>query len=207
LFHPDTDGSEIVARFNLQGKIICGFVGTFGAWHGVEVLARAVKPTIQRNPYIHFLIIGEGTLRGEIERILRSDGVEEFVTLTGSVPHTEIPKHLGACEILLSPHVQNTDGTVFFGSPTKLFEYLGMGKAIVASSVGQIGEIMIDGQNCLLMKHRDHEDLAEKILYLVEHPDLRVKLGATARKNAIEMFSWQRNAQNVINAVQPFLRQ
>jgi glycosyltransferase involved in cell wall biosynthesis len=199
-FRPDIDGAAVRANYGLGGKIVAGFIGTFGAWHGVEVLARAIKPTVERNPNIHFLIIGEGALRGTIERIIAADGVGANVTLTGSIPHAAVPEHLGACDMLLSPHVQNSDGTIFFGSPTKLFEYLGMGRAVVASGIGQIGEIMHDEENCLLMRHRDHEDLAEKVLRLAADPDLRSRLGAAARKDAVEKFSWKENARRAVDA-------
>ncbi len=205
-FRPNIDSSSVRTKLHLDGKVVAGFIGTFGAWHGVDVLARAVRPTVDRVPNIHFLIIGEGTLRGEIERIIAADGVEAHVTLTGSIPHDAVPEYLGACDLLLSPHVQNSDGTVFFGSPTKLFEYLGMGKAIVASGVGQIGDILHDGVNALLMKQRDHVDLAEKIARLANDPALRERLGAAARRDAVETFSWRMNASRVVEAVKQLKR-
>ncbi len=206
LFSPAVDGSAVRREHNLDGKIVAGFVGTFGAWHGVEVLARAVKTAVQRFPNVRFLVVGDGPLRGEVERILKEDRVEQFVTLTGSIGHSDIPRHLAACDLLLSPHVQNADGTVFFGSPTKLFEYMGMGKAIIASAVGQIGEIMRDGKNCLLIKPNDHDDLANKIVTLANDRTLRERLGARARMDAVEKYSWQRNAERIVNAVKPLIR-
>jgi glycosyltransferase involved in cell wall biosynthesis len=200
-FRPDLDGSALRQELGLADRIVAGFVGTFGAWHGVEVLARAVKPTVERDRRIHFLIVGDGKLRPEVERILREDGVESSVTLTGSVPHRQVPAHLAASDILLSPHVQNADGSTFFGSPTKLFEYMAMGKAIVASSVGQISQVIHDGENGLTMQHRDHEDLAAKICLLAGNDELRRRLGAAARRDAVERYSWKENARRVINAV------
>lgn len=204
-FHPTVDGSIIRRQYGLEEKLVAGFVGTFGAWHGVEVMARAILPTVEKNKKVHFFMIGNGPLRGEVERIIRESGVSEFVTLIGSTPHSEIPKYLAACDILLSPHVHNPDGTQFFGSPTKLFEYMAMAKPIIASGVGQIGDVISDGQNGLLMKERDHNDLAEKILKLSDDNALRDRLGAAARNNAVQKYSWQQNAQRVIDAVQPFL--
>jgi glycosyltransferase involved in cell wall biosynthesis len=205
-FNPNVDGTVVRKKHGLQDCCVAGFVGTFGAWHGVEVLARSIKPTVLKNPKVKFLIIGDGNLRGEVERIIREDGVEQYAILTGSVPYSEIPQYLGACDILLSPHVQNQDGTVFFGSPTKLFEYMGMGKPIVASGVGQIGEILTDEVNALLMKHRDHADLADKILRLAADSGLRNRLGAAARADAVNRFSWKINAERVIESVKPFVR-
>lgn len=194
---------DLQARW--RGKFLCGFVGTFGEWHGVEVLAKAVKPTIEKNPNAHFVLIGDGKLRKTVEEILDEDGTREYVTMLGLVPHHLVPKHLSLCDVLLSPHVQNADGTAFFGSPTKLFEYMGMGKAIVAAGVGQIADVIHHERNGLIMKHRDHVDLAEKILYLAERPDLRQRLGQAARKDAVEKFSWKENARRVVATCEPFL--
>ena len=202
VFHPSVDGSEIRRRYGLENKTVAGFVGTFGQWHGVEVLARSVRFVVKDNPSVHFLIVGDGKLRGEVERILEVDHVTSSVTLTGSVPHEEIPRYLAASDILLSPHVQNSDGSTFFGSPTKLFEYMAMGKAIIASPVGQISDIIQDGVNGLLMKHKDEEDLAEKILRLASDGHLRDSLGAAARNEALAKYSWEQNARRVTEAVQ-----
>ena len=205
-FRPDIDGMPVRSKLHLEGKTLVGFVGTFGAWHGVEVLAKSIKPTITRNPDIHFLIIGEGGLREQVERIIHDDGVEAFVTLAGSVAHSDIPAYLAACDILVSPHVHNPDGTRFFGSPTKLFEYMAMGKAIVASGVGQIGEIIKEGLNGLLMREGDHADLAEKVALLAANVPLRKQLGQAARNDAFHEFSWKKNAERVIRAVQPLVK-
>jgi glycosyltransferase involved in cell wall biosynthesis len=206
LFRPEALVPDRVRTLKEAGSVVVGFVGTFGAWHGVDVLARSVKHVIRQNPRIRFLLIGDGVLRAEVERILRDDGMSDYVHLLGSLAHDVIPGYLAGCDILLSPHVHNTDGTPFFGSPTKLFEYMAMGKPIIASGVGQIAEVLHDNVNAVLMKHRDHEDLAQKILTLAADPDFGRKLGAAARRDAVTKFSWQSNAQRVVDAVQSLPR-
>ena len=205
-FRPDINGTEIRTRYGLEGKIVAGFVGTFGAWHGVEVLARAIKPTVHKNKNVHFLIVGDGALRSEVERIIREDNVENSVTLTGSIFHEEIPGYLAACDMLLSPHVHNADGTPFFGSPTKLFEYMAMAKPVIACSVGQIGEVIRDGINGLVMRERDHNDLAEKILMLSTDTALCEKFGAAARNTVVRNYTWEQNARRVVETAQAAMK-
>lgn len=202
LFRPGLDGSSVSDRFGLKDKFVAGFVGTFGAWHGVDVLARSIKRAAQLVGHVHYLVIGDGALRGEVERIIREDGMGDHLTLTGAVSHHDIPSYLAACNVLLSPHVQNADGSVFFGSPTKLFEYMGMGLPIIASGVGQIGEVLQDGVNALMMRHRDHDHLAELLQRLAQDPGLAGRLGRQARSDAEAKFSWRMNASRVVDAVQ-----
>ena len=71
-----------------------------------------------------------------MRQILSAWRRSRIAVLTGLVPQEDGPEHLAACDILASPHVPNADGTPFFGSPTKLFEYMAMGKGIVASNLG-----------------------------------------------------------------------
>jgi glycosyltransferase involved in cell wall biosynthesis len=189
--------AELQSRW--KGKILCGFVGTFGEWHGVEVLARAVSHAVRRNPSLHFMLIGDGKLRGNVENILASNGVSDSVTLLGTVKHDKVPSYLSLCEILLSPHTENTDGTTFFGSPTKLFEYMGMGKAIVASSVGQIRDIIHDGINGALVEQRDEVALASVICRLADDLEFSRNLGKAARLDAVNTYSWRHNAQRAID--------
>ena len=91
---------------------------------------------------VRFLLVGAGRLREEVERIVRAAGIGNQVIFSGHVEHERVPALLDACDILLSPHVPLADGSEFFGSPTKLFEYMAMGKGIVASRLGQIGEVL-----------------------------------------------------------------
>ena len=83
---------------------------------------------------------------------------------------------------------------------------MGMGKPIIASGIGQIAEVIRDGENGLLMEHKDHNDLAGKINLLAGNEDLRRKLGRAARKDAVERFSWTKNAERIIHAVQSVRR-
>jgi glycosyltransferase involved in cell wall biosynthesis len=116
------------------------------------------------------------------------------------VDHERVPALLDACDILLSPHVPLEDGSDFFGSPTKLFEYMAMGKGIVASRLGQIGDVLTDNETALLVEPGNAGQLADAILRLSKSREMRERLGVAARHAAIERYTWKQNAQRVIDA-------
>ncbi|MBI4737954.1 MAG: glycosyltransferase family 4 protein, partial [candidate division NC10 bacterium] len=197
-YHPGMDGEPVRRRLGLAGRLVIGFIGTFGPWHGAEVLARAVRPVTAQLPEAHFLFIGSGSGMPAVQAIIAGDSVGARVTFAGLVPQEEAPAYLAACDILVSPHVGNPDGTPFFGSPTKLFEYMAMGKGIVASDLDQIGEVLSHGKTAWLVRPGDPEDLAEGILALARDPDLRRALGEAARDEVVAKHTWTAHVERLL---------
>ncbi|MGQ0762876.1 MAG: glycosyltransferase [Acidobacteriota bacterium] len=198
-FKPGIGGDEARRELGLtHDEIVVGFVGTFGPWHGVEVLARAITQISTDSP-LRFLLIGSGALRARVEEILREAGAGDRVLMPGAVAHDRVPTLLDACDILVSPHVPLDAGAEFFGSPTKLFEYMAMGKGIVASRLGQIGEVLQHEETALLVDPGNDEQLTGAIMRLTRSPEMRERLGAAARRTAVERHTWKHNAQRVLN--------
>lgn len=198
-FHPGIDGGSVRKAYGLEDKFVCGFTGTFGHWHGVDVLAKAVKSIVKLIPNAVVLFVGDGLLRPMIEDILVKDGVRDKAIITGFLPYKEIPSYLAACDVLLSPCVNNADSE-FFNSPVKLFEYMAMAKPIVATDVGQQGTIFAHRQNALVCSEKDPDALAELSYELFRDDALRQKIGAEARKDAVEKHDWIHNSQKIIDA-------
>lgn len=198
----DTVDASFVKALLPPDRIFVGFIGIFGQWHGVLTLAESVKYVLEQEPRAHFLIIGDGVLKEEMVAILRRDSAIAAVTFTGVVAHEDAPRYLNACDILVSPHEDMADGSPFFGSPTKIFEYMAMGKGIIASRVGQLGQILEDERNALLVEQRNPRDLARAIVELIRSSDKRMELGREARRIVIEMYTWQHNFQRIVNHLQ-----
>jgi len=196
-YRPDVDGQAVRRRLALGQAPVVGFVGTFGMWHGAPVLARAARRVLGERPEARFLFVGDGRDRKECEAILadRADAVR----FTGLVPQEQGPEHLAAMDILAAPHVENPDGTRFFGSPTKLFEYMAMGRGIVASRLEQIGDILEDQRTALLVPPGDEAALARAIVRLLDDAALRARLGAAARACALERHTWTANVRGVVD--------
>jgi glycosyltransferase involved in cell wall biosynthesis len=195
-------GGGAAARRDLAiagDETLCGFVGTFGPWHGGLTLAKAIA-SLPADSGVRFLLIGAGRFRDEVEQIIHTAGKDKQVIFAGHVDHEKVPALLDACDILLSPHVPLADGSDFFGSPTKLFEYMAMGKAIVASRLGQIGNVLTHEETALLVEPANVNELSAAIVRLANSPELRARLGAAARRVAVVHHTWKQNAQRVIDA-------
>src|SRR5207245_10723558 len=199
-FRPHIGGESIRNDLGVgRAQIPAGVVGTFGPWHGVIELAQVIA-LLPKTARVRFLLVGSGALRQEVERILREGGPDDRVILTGAVEHELVPRLLDACDILLSPHVPLADGSEFFGSPTKLFEYMAMGKGIIASRLGQIGEVVVNEETALMIEPGNAGELCDAILRLSRSRELRERLGTAARRAVVERHTWKHNAQRVLDS-------
>ncbi len=205
IYRPDIDGSGVRQRYGLVDAIVIGFIGTFGKWHGANVLAqsfiRLLRERQDLRGRVKLMMIGDGVMRNAAEACLQEAGLADQAIFTGLVPQDQGPMHLAACDILASPHVPNPDGTPFFGSPTKLFEYMAMGKAIVASDLDQIGEILQPDETAVMVQPGSEEQLASALARLVDDPQLRVRLGEAARHQAVADYSWAAHTARILAAL------
>jgi len=203
--------------------LLVTFVGTFGQWHGAEKLAEAIARLAQEKPdwlersRMHFLFVGDGLTRPRVEEIVRDAGAQSLCTYAGLVPQSQAPLYLAASDILVSPHVPNADGSRFFGSPTKLFEYMAMAKPILASDLEQIGEVLrpglrvgdwpVDGPSpshrevALMARPGSVDDLIEGLRFLAAQPEWRRTLADNARAVALEKYTWDKHVQVILDAL------
>ena len=121
---------------------VVGFTGTFGGWHGIDILADAIPRICAAYPSARFLLIGDGNYRHLVDEKIREHHLSAKVISTGRVPQVEGARLLQACDIYLSPHNKHMVDSRFFGSPTKIFEYMALGGGIVASDLEQIGVVL-----------------------------------------------------------------
>lgn len=201
-YSPGIDGSEVRQRYQLNSKTVIGFIGTFGKWHGAEVLAEAYGQLLQDFPdyrdRVWLLMIGDGVTMPQVKQNLEKYAVMDTCTLTGIVPQEQGPTYLAACDILASPHVPNPDGTPFFGSPTKLFEYMAMGKGIVASNLDQIGEVLQHDHTAWMVQPGNAESLKLGLKVLIDDEQRRQRLGWAARQEVVAKYTWKEHTRKII---------
>ncbi|HEX7879936.1 MAG TPA: glycosyltransferase family 4 protein, partial [Candidatus Eisenbacteria bacterium] len=199
VFRPDIDGTALRARLGFRhDDVVAGFLGTFTRWHGVLFLAEQVPALVPRHPDARFLFMGDGDLRSAVEDQLKRAGVADRAVFTGLIPHHAVPEHLAACDVLISPHLPFEDGTPFFGSPTKLFEYMAMGRAVVASNLGQIGDVIEDRKSGMLYGPGMAGEFVEAMDRVLADGAERALLGQNARRRVETEYTWRRNAERAV---------
>ena len=206
----EADIAALRGRLGIDaGANVATFIGTFGMWHGVDFLARAIQRLVLEHREwveqhkIHFLLIGDGLKMSEVKEILTVDPCEKFVTLTGLVAQADAPLYLAASNIFLSPHMPNPDGSAFFGSPTKLFEYMAMEKPIVAADLEQIGAVLrgafpakipdMDSTLGELFTPGDEAGFIRALKRVMENPESAECMAKRARSVALEHCTWERH--------------
>jgi glycosyltransferase involved in cell wall biosynthesis len=186
-----TSGSEIRSS-------TVGWIGSFGEWHGAEILIQALP---KMDSSVEVVMIGEGPERVQCQRLASDLGVSKRVTWTGQVPHDEALALLSRCDVLASPHLPLRGDTPFFGSPTKVFEYMALGRPIVASRLGQIGEVLEDGRTALLVSPGDADELARRISDLLSDPDFGEALARGAREEARSRHTWRSRVVTILQGL------
>lgn len=177
--------------------VLVGFVGRFYVWHGVDTLASAATTFLADRPNSRLLLVGDGPYRERAIRALAPWG--ERVIAPGIVGHAQIPRVMSACDILAAPHAP-IDG--FVGSPMKLFEYLASGRAIVASRLEQLAEIITHERTGLLVTPGDVPELSDAIVRLIDDVELRERLGRNGRAEAMAKHTWQARVRTILDAVE-----
>lgn len=182
---------EAKARLGCSGALVLGFTGFVRDWHGVDRviswMASGAAPAHAR-----LLVVGDGPARPDLERQARDLGLQDRVTFTGVVPRDAVPEHVAAFDIALQPAVTP------YASPLKLFEYLALGKAIVAPSMPNIREVLRHEHNALLFDDRDPQAFAQALSRLAADVALRDRLAQQARASIQDLgLTWQRNAARV----------
>ena len=158
---------------------------------------------VSRYPGLRLVIVGDGPLRGEVERELRERCLARSVVLTGWLPHAEVAALVRQFDVALAPY-SRLDHDFYF-SPLKLFEYMACGVPVVAAALGQIEEVVRDGETGLLYPPGQQDALLAACDRLLEDPDLRRRMGRAAAKEIHGRYTWDHNAARVIDLAQDLM--
>jgi len=176
------------------------------------VLAAALPRICAEAPEARVLLIGDGNLKPKVLDAVREHGLQDRVVDAGRTEQRAGARLLKAADIYVSPHSSHMGDLPFFGSPTKLFEYMALGGGIVASDLEQLGEVLapalrpsdfaggrpaVDRQRAVLCRPGDVDEFVAGVVALVRNPEVAAALGRNARAAAEAEFSWERHVERI----------
>jgi glycosyltransferase involved in cell wall biosynthesis len=193
-FRPQMDISARRDQYHIPlDAMLLVFVGSFQRYHRVDLLLRAFQQ-ISGSEKAHLLLVGSGQTYQECRDFAASLDLSSRVTFTGGVPYQEVASYIAAGDMAIIPATND------YGNPMKLYEYMALGKAIVAPRQPTIIEIATDGTDALLFEPGDLTSMTEAILRLLTNPDLRGQLGMAAKRLAAGQ-TWENRARTLQTAL------
>jgi glycosyltransferase involved in cell wall biosynthesis len=181
-----------------DGAFVVGFSGSLKAWHGLDTLLPAFRALRDRLPHAHLLVVGEGPRKAWVEGYAAGAGLTDAVTLTGWVGHADLPGLIARMDVATAPYPA-ADGHYF--SPLKLYEYLAMGRPVVASRIGQTAQVLDGTDAALLTVPGDPKALTAALLRVARDPALAARLARNAATEG-RRHDWADNARAVVALVQ-----
>lgn len=199
LLAPDGVDMTLAAAARLEPVVphrrpVILYLGSLHRWKGVETALAAMDHVLDCD----FWVAGgsDGRIR-ELQQWVARKGLTERVRFLGRIAPAQRFELIAAADICLLPLLKTSIGARYT-SPLKLFEYMSMGKAIVASDHPSLREVLVSGRNALLVEAEKPLALAEAINRLQAHPELGQALGAQAKEDA-RQYAWENRSMAVLS--------
>jgi len=179
---------ELRASLGLDGNRVLGFLGSFYAYEGLDVLLQALPAILQAAPDVRVLLVGGGPQEENLRALAASLGVSDQVVFAGRVPHERVNRYYDLVDVLVYPrHSMRLTDLV---TPLKPLEAMAQGRLLVASDVGGHHELIRDGETGVLFRAGDADDLARSLLNLLTAERSWPALRAQARRFVETERSW-----------------
>ncbi|MCX7920928.1 MAG: glycosyltransferase family 4 protein [Clostridia bacterium] len=179
-------------------RYLVGYVGVIGKQEGLTYLVEAAEHIVKnkKRSDVHFICVGGGTELENIKEYTREKGVEEYFTFPGRVPDQQLLEALNTSDVCVNPDEYNEMNDK--STMNKIMEYMALGKPIVQFDLTE-GRFSAQ-EASLYAKHNDSIDMAEKILYLLDNKELRIKMGNFGRNRVEKELNWDIEQENLIRA-------
>ena len=172
-----------------NGCIVAGMVARICEDKDHKTLIESIKGLALPREKFHLLIIGDGSLRLEMERLAESLGVDKYMTFTGM--RDDVPELLSELDMcILSSHTE--------GHSITLLEAMAAGLPCIATAVGGNPEVVEDGVTGFLVPHENPQSLAQKILFLAQDADMARTMGNAGRRRVAELFDIRQTASRYV---------
>lgn len=194
-FSPLTRDEDLAERLHLQDKTVIGYIGSVLDYEGLELLLEAAMLLKKTRDDFHVLIVGDGAELQRFRELSETYALQDIVTFTGRVPHQDVEKYYSLVDIAPFPRLPLAVCEMV--SPLKPFEAMAMGKAVVASNVAALAEIVQDRETGLLHQKGSVEDLRRVLEELLDDASLRELIATNGLRWVRDARDWETLATSV----------
>ncbi|MCK4690567.1 MAG: glycosyltransferase, exosortase A system-associated [Desulfuromonadales bacterium] len=160
-FQPCPPDAEYLREWNLSGKKVIGFIGSFYRYEELDLLVKAFAKVAENDPDVVLLLVGGGEMEGELAQLIAKLELGDKVVMPGRIPHERVPGAYAMIDILAYPRYSMRLTELV--TPLKPLEAMAMGKALIASDVGGHKELITHGETGVLFKAGDVDALAAEL--------------------------------------------
>lgn len=193
------DESKFSVNSNFAAKPVAGYIGSVYKGKGAEIIFPLARVCKNVEFVLYGVSLGDSMLKGYGE-------IPSNLVLKGKIPYRDVPKAMESFDIALLPNqpdiiVAKGDNIGKYTSPMKMFEYMASGKAIIASDLDILKEVLDDYQTALLVKHDDIEAWKMALEKLTLDTPFAQLLASNARKILLSKYTYSVRAENIINSL------
>ena len=186
-FQPGPPDADLTEHYGLKEKLTAGFIGSFYSYEGLEYLVDAMIILMKKRADLRLMLVGEGECEVALRQAIPADLQAGFI-FAGKVDHDQIRRYYSVMDVLVYPRISSrlTELT----TPLKPLEAMAMGKAVIASDVGGMRELIRDGVTGCLVEPASPRLLAQSLERVLDDPMLRTGLSRNARDYALKERDW-----------------
>lgn len=187
LFSPEVDGAEFRARFGLNGQFVCSYFGAMGEANDLTQVVKAAKLLHEQGEKgVAFVLHGRGKRRSELEAFCREHALTNVI-FSDPIPDKHAIARLAAASDACMTIYKDIP-VLYTCSPNKLFDTFAAGRPAIVNSPGWLKDLVEEHEAGLFARPGDGAHLAERVLYLRDHPEIARSYGQNARRLAEQKF-------------------
>ena len=171
----------LVKKLHEEGSFVIGNIGRLSEQKGIEYYIKAIPEVITECPQARFVIAGSGDDESKLKELSEYFGADKYLTFLGY--RNDIQNLMSQLDLIVL-------SSLWEGLPLTPIEAFSVGKTIVATAVDGTPEVVKDGINGLLIDSKSVRQIAEKVIWMVEHPEEKIKMEQNALKTFEEEFSF-----------------
>ena len=189
-FRPCAPDAEYLHTWQLAGKRVIGFIGSFYHYEGLDLLLHAIAHLVSIHSDLVLLLVGGGEMEPALKEQIKQLRLEKHVVMTGRIPHERIPGVYALIDILAYPRYSQRLTELV--TPLKPLEVMAMEKALVVSDIGGHRELIWHDHTGVLFLAGDVVALAEALSRLLDAPSLRQRLGQQGASWVRQQHPWEK---------------